>query len=126
MYQRLVRAWVLSAALFQLCGCYAGTRSTVFLVQADKALADARAAGAPESATYAWTMADEYMKKARDEWARSDFESSEHFVELAKKWAAEATSIARAAGPVAPKHDLSDAAPSAPAEESSSEEGVWE
>jgi len=83
-----------------LGGCYAGVRGTVKLVEGDQELAKARSAGAPDSAVYEWTMADEYMKKARDEWARSDFESAEKLVAKSKKWAAEAATLARTAGPI--------------------------
>ena len=50
------------ALLVGVSGCYAATRSTVDLVEAEQSMAAARAAGAPERAVYAWTMADEYMK----------------------------------------------------------------
>jgi len=85
------------AALLGLTGCIAATRTTVKLVQAEKNMAAARDAGAPDRAVYAWTLADEYMKKARDEWARSDFETAESMVKKAKYWADEAASISRAA-----------------------------
>jgi hypothetical protein len=90
-------AFVPLAAILGLTGCIAATRTTVKLAQAEKNMAAARDAGAPEQAVYAWTLADEYMKKARDEWARSDFEAAESMVKKAKYWADESASIARAA-----------------------------
>lgn len=87
-----------AALIAGLSGCYSATRATVDLGQAEQNMSAARAAGAPDRAVYAWTMADEYMKKARDEWARSDFESAEAMVKKATRWADEAASIARAGG----------------------------
>ena len=101
-------------------GCYAGTRGSVVLVKAEKKLAEARNAGAPERAAYAWTLANEYMPTARDEYSRSDFEAAEKVGKQAEKWAAEAQAIAAAAGPVAPS-DSWDAAPA-----KTSDDGVWE
>ena len=90
-------AFVPLAAFLGLTGCIAATRTTVKLAQAEQNMAAARDAGAQERAVYAWTMADEYMKKARDEWARSDFETAESMVKKAKYWADESASIARSA-----------------------------
>jgi len=97
-----------AALIAGLSGCYSATRTTVDLGQAEQNMAAARAAGAPDRAVYAWTMADEYMKKARDEWARSDFESAESMVKKATRWADEAASIARAGGD-APSWGVEDA-----------------
>ncbi len=102
--------------LASLSGCYAATRSTVDLGQAEQNMAAARAAGAPERAIYAWTMADEYMKKARDEWARSDFESADAMITKAKQWADEAASISRAGG-TGPRWGVEEALQDAPAAE---------
>jgi len=115
------------AAFFGLTGCIAATRTTVKLAQAEQNMTAARNAGAPEQAIYAWTLADEYMKKARDEWARSDFEASEAMVKKAKYWADEAVSIARAApSPVQEASDEDDSwAPPAPVE-AAPEAGVWQ
>ena len=121
------------ALLVGVSGCYAATRSTVDLVEAEQSMAAARAAGAPERAVYAWTMADEYMKKARDEWARSDFEAADAMVSKATQWANEAAAVARAggAGPTwgvetAPQEPSAPAegTPSSPAEDVSVP-GVW-
>jgi hypothetical protein len=100
-------AFVPLAAFLGMTGCIAATRTTVKLVQAEKNMTAARDAGAQERAVYAWTLADEYMKKARDEWARSDFEASESMVKKAKYWADEAASIARAA-PILAKEAMED------------------
>ncbi len=108
-------------------GCYAGVRGTVKLVEGDQELAKARSVGAPSRAVYEWTMADEYMKKARDEWARSDFESAEQLVAKAKQWAAQAEKAARTAAPIDDLDDI-NSIPQVPASESktdSEEESSW-
>lgn len=121
------------AAFLGLTGCIAATRTTVKLVQAEKNMAAARDAGAPAQAVYAWTLADEYMKKARDEWARSDFEAAESMVKKAKYWADESASIARAApAPIPDAMDddasrMNDEADVNPATDPKVEEpGVWQ
>lgn len=95
-----------------LSGCYAATRSTVNMVEANQKLAEARDAGAQGRAVYAWTMADEYMKKARDEWGRSEFESAERLFEKSSKWSEEALRLARTA-PIDAIEVLPDEAPPA-------------
>ena len=102
--------------LVSVSGCYAATRSTVDLGQAEQNMAAARAAHAPVRAVYAWTMADEYMKKARDEWARSDYETADAMIAKAKQWADEAASISRAGGS-GPKWGVEEALQDAPAPE---------
>ena len=104
----MIRIPTLVAMIAVLSGCYAATRSTVDMGQAEQSMADARAAGAPERAVYAWTMADEYMKKARDEWGRSDFETADKMLQQATKWANEAAAIARAGG-AGPQWGVEDA-----------------
>ena len=85
------------AALLLLTGCYAASKSTLDLAKAEKKLQVARTANAELHAVYAWTMADEYMKKARDEWGHSDFEAAEALMEKATSWADQATSAAKLA-----------------------------
>ncbi len=60
-------------------------------------MAEAKAANAHRHAVYAWTMADSYMKKARDEWGHSDYEAAEALMKKAETWANEAIQIARTA-----------------------------
>ncbi len=81
--------------LIGLTGCYAATRSTVDLAKVEKKVAEARSADAQRRAVYAWTMADAYLKKARDEWGHSDFEAAEKMMRQAESWADKA--IAEAA-----------------------------
>lgn len=127
----MIRTPIFVAMIAVLSGCYAATRSTVDMGQAEQSMADARAAGAPERAVYAWTMADEYMKKARDEWGRSDFESADKMLQQANKWANEAAAIARAggAGPQWGVEAASKDAPASPTEQVPAEtptQGVWQ
>jgi len=120
------KSFITVALLVGLPGCYAATRATVDLGQAEQQLAAARAAGAPERAVYAWTMADEYMKKARDEWARSDYQRADEMVNKATEWAAKAADLARSGGAAPAWTGESSPPPEAtqgPAVED--ESGVW-
>jgi hypothetical protein len=130
--------------MLSLTGCYAATRSTVHMMEANQSLSEARDAGASSRAVYAWTTADEYMKKARDEWARSEFESAEQLFAKSKKWSEEAARLARTAPadaievlpeerperPAQPK--IAPPAPSEPIlspedfEDEDDDEGAWE
>jgi hypothetical protein len=59
------------------------------MVDAEQRLQDAREQGAPE-AVYQWTMAEEHMKKAYEEWGYSDYEAAERMAGLAVSWAQKA------------------------------------
>ena len=123
------------ALMLGLSGCYAATRSTVHMVEASQKLTEARDAGAPARAVYAWTKADEYMKKARDEWGRSEFQSAERLFEKSQKWSEEAARLARTAPVDAIEVLPEEAAPAAPEKPAESilepedlddeDEGVW-
>ena len=121
------------AAMLMFTGCYAGTRSTLDLAKVEKKMASAKAADAHLHAVYAWTMADEYTKKARDEWGHSDYEAAEALMKKASHWADQAMNQARVA-PVDGKwgtEQLQDAdtpasADPAPAAHGSPVPGVWE
>ena len=111
-----------------MSGCYAATKSTVDLVSAQQELESARAMGAPERAVYAWTMADEYMKKAKDEWGRSDYQAADKLLKEAQRWAGQAASIAKANEVAVEEEALVDepiqdaAAPT----ETTAPQGVWQ
>ncbi len=66
-------------------GCGAA-RGTYFLVDAEQRLQAAREEGAPE-AVYQWTMAEEHMRKAYEEWGYADYEAAEKMAGLAIDWA---------------------------------------
>mgnify|MGYP001180296912 CR=1 FL=1 len=126
------RIYAISLLMITLVGCYAATRSTVDLTQAQQKLETARASGAPQQAMYAWTMADEYLKKAKDEWARSDYQAADALLKKSMHWADQAASIAKASGWNVPNEGLQDAPAEVPAEDSADEpttttqEGVWQ
>ena len=94
--RQMRRIQALFVLILVLPGCYAATKATVDMASAQKQLEAARSLGAPESATYAWTMADEYMKKAKDEWSRSDYQAVDKLLKQAQHWAQQAASIAQA------------------------------
>lgn len=133
---RIVRPAGALLVLIGLSGCYAATRSTVHMVEAGQKLTEARQAGASTRAVYAWTKADEYMKKARDEWGRSEFQSAERLFAQSKTWSDEAARLARVAGPADAMQSLPDQLDAKPAATKPSntlldedpdddEEGVW-
>ena len=69
-------------------GCGAA-RGTYFLVDAEQRLQAAREQGAA-AAVFQWTMAEEHMKKAYEEWGYSDYEAAEKMAGLAIAWAQKA------------------------------------
>jgi hypothetical protein len=69
-------------------GCGAA-RGTYFLVDAEQRLEEAREQGAA-AAVFQWTMAEEHMKKAYEEWGYSDYEAAERMAGLAVAWAQKA------------------------------------
>jgi hypothetical protein len=77
-------------------GCTA-IKSTVHLAQAEQAVQLAREAQAPEQAPYAWTLAEQLVLKAREEWAASDFGPSETLSRQALEAANRAAEQARTA-----------------------------
>lgn len=97
------RAMLLAA--LGLSGCAA--RSTFHLIRAEQALSAAREAGAEEGAVFQWTMAEEYMLKAREEWGYSDYGVAEELADSAMGWAQKA---ALTASTVSEEHQL-EAAP---------------
>lgn len=77
-------------------GCTA-IKSTVHLAQAEQAVQLAREAEAPEQAPYAWTMAEQLILKAREEWAAADYGPAETLSIKAMKIANDAAEQARTA-----------------------------
>ena len=131
------RIQALFVLILVLPGCYAATKATVDMASAQQQLEVARSLGAPERATYAWTMADEYMKKAKDEWSRSDYQAADTLLKQARHWADQAASIAKAnevdgsqeSFTDEPLQDLEDATepnPSQQSESTTTQEGVWQ
>ncbi len=72
-----------------LVGC-GPIRSTVGLVEAERAIKDARAAGAQSKAPYPYTLADELLRKAREEQGYAAYFDSFTLAKEAKLQAEEA------------------------------------
>ena len=120
-------------------GCTA-IKSTVHLAQAEQAVQLAREAEAPEQAPYAWTMAEQLILKAREEWAAADYGPAETLSKQALEAAAKAEETARTAPrpeqrpfgadlPEAPdavdSSDAAEAAPAAPAPATPAADEPW-
>ena len=73
-------------------------------------------------------MADEYMKKAKDEWSRSDYQAADKLLKQARHWADQAASIARANEVDSSRDALEDEPLQDAAEpvDSTTPEGVWQ
>lgn len=76
--------WLL--LMLAAAGC-APVVGSVQLVNADIAVNAAESAGAPRYATYEYTMAKEYLKKAREESGYSDFAAARTYADKAIKYA---------------------------------------
>ena len=81
--------------LFVLFACVVGSacgpaQSTVVINEAEVALERAMLAGAEKKAPYEYYSAGEYLHKAKEEWAYSDFEAALDYATLAKQFAEEA------------------------------------
>lgn len=82
-----------------LAGCAAG-RGTYFVAEGQRFVNTASEAGAPDQAIFAWTMADEYRRKAWEEYNSSDYEQAERLSKLAQEWAQKAERLARGGGAI--------------------------
>lgn len=80
-----MRIWSL-VLVVALAGCSAG-RAAVALVQADRAIDNARRRGAPEEAPYELAMAEAYLTKAREEAHFSSYRASVELARGAADWA---------------------------------------
>ena len=91
--------FVLAGAWLSLSGCAAG-RGTYFIAEGQRYVNTAKESGAPDQAIFAWTMADEYRRKAWEEWSSSDYEEAERLSKLAEDWAQKAEGLARGGGAI--------------------------
>ena len=82
-------ARVLWPLLMVSTGCTAA-RGTYHMVEAEQEFYLARQIEAGESAVYAWTMAESYMQKAREEFSSSDYEAAEVLAAEAERWSIKA------------------------------------
>ena len=83
---RLVLA-SLAVATLAACG---PIQSTAALIDADVEIEAARAAGAPQSATYEFVSAETYLHKAREVSGRAEYESATRLASRAQALAKEA------------------------------------
>ena len=76
-----------------LSGC--AVKGTYHIAQAELAVSLAQEDEAEELAVYAWTMADAYLKKAREEYFYADYEAAEQYALAAEQWAERAREVVR-------------------------------
>ena len=76
-----------------LMGCTAA-RGTIQMVEAEQDYSLAEAAEAADLAVYAWTMAESYMHKSREEYAHADYEAAAELAAEASEWSVKAKNIA--------------------------------
>ncbi len=74
----------LIATLATACG---PALTTGRLNSAQEAVAAAAEQGAADSAVYEFVLAEEYLKKAQEEWGLSDFKAVREYAELAERFA---------------------------------------
>ncbi len=86
MFSRVLARYGAPAVIAVSLGC-APIVGSVELVNADIAVNAAESAGAPKYAVYEFTMAKEYLKKAREESGYSDFAAARVYAEKALKYA---------------------------------------
>jgi hypothetical protein len=79
--------------LASLAGCAAG-RNVYYVWDAQRALKEAELVDAPKKAVYEYTLASEYLSKAKEEAGYSDFGASEKLARKATEWAAKAADVA--------------------------------
>lgn len=77
-----------------LGGCLA-TKSTVYMVKAEQALAAANQVEAQKWAPYQWEQAQAFMVKAREEWGTSDYGAAEALALKVEQVSAQAAEVAR-------------------------------
>jgi hypothetical protein len=82
-----LRGWGSLALLLVLLGGCGPIASTGPMLQARDLVDLAKAAGSERFAMYEFTMAREYLAKAREEWAYSDFQKAREYSDLAADYA---------------------------------------
>ena len=80
-------AIITACAWSMACG---PAQSTVVINEAEVALERAMLAGAEKKAPYEYYSATEYLEKAKEEWAYSDFEAALDYAALSKQFSEEA------------------------------------
>lgn len=89
----MIRSLLTLILVLLLAGCGAA-RGMYFLWDAQKDVAQAEAVGAPEAAVYEYTLARQYLLKAKEEAGYSDYRAAEDLALEATKWAGRAEEIA--------------------------------
>lgn len=84
---------LLSSGLLALSGCAAG-RNVYYLWDAQRAFQEAELKEASTKAIYEYTLAREYLMKAREEAGYSDYRESEDLARKALEWSNKAAEIA--------------------------------
>lgn len=79
--------------LVDLCGC-GPVRSSTSLADARERLEAARQVGADKRAPYQWTAATLYLRQAREEMGRSQYEHATAFARKASSYADKARAVA--------------------------------
>lgn len=64
--------------------------ATTNLNSAESVVAEAKESSAPYEAVYEYTLAEQYLLKAQEEWGYSDWQHAQRYAELAEKYAKEA------------------------------------
>lgn len=80
-----MRAVWLAGVLMATSGC-AATVVSLQMVNAQRALDDARAKGAAEGATYEYTMAVRYLEKAREEVGEAELGAADALARQSEVW----------------------------------------
>ena len=83
----VVPLWAAATLLFVLLAGCGPIASTGPMLRARDLVDAARAAGSERFAMYEYTMAREYLAKAREEWSYSDFQKSREYSDLAADFA---------------------------------------
>ena len=79
--------------LLALTGCTAG-RSLYYVWSAERSMTEAVEAGAETRAAYEYTLAREYLKKAKEESGYSDYKDAERLARKAETWSLKAAEVA--------------------------------
>lgn len=83
--RRLTRLALLGAALGAVSGC-AAAKASVQILSAEQALHRAETYQAPEVAVYEYTMATEYLDKAREEAGYADYRIADALARKSAEW----------------------------------------
>lgn len=87
--RRFLNTTALVTTVFFAVACGPVTASRDLRSAGDE-VESARETSAPYEAVYEFALADEYLQKAREEWAYSNWQKAERYAELAREYAADA------------------------------------